>query len=83
MMNIRVVSTGMLRHLGAAEEAGPRDSTSAFRRLILFENLAAKAGIRSRPGWHTAFRGRGQGLETMSYLALWLCAWMTVLLCVL
>ena len=83
MMNIRIVSAEFLPRPGGAERAAFRDSVSAFRRLILFKERAAKAGTRSGLRWHPAFGGRGQKLEMMSFLALWLSAWLTVLLCVL
>ncbi len=80
-MNIRPVSTEMLRHLSAAEETACQDGASAFPRVILLEELTARAATRPRRGWQWAFGGRGENLETMSYLALWVCAWLTVALC--
>jgi len=63
---------------------GPRvEGTSARVRLVLFEHTAANAGACRRLACPAPQLGLAEDWETLSFLALWICGWVGVVLSLL
>lgn len=82
-MNTKAMSMEILPVMNAATGTGEVAVTVQRRRLIVPENLSTRLAPFARLRIWTNGATLGRRWETLSYLVLWGCGWLSVALCLL